>query len=142
TAQPLPFRTASAERRQIIEVRVLSSELQEFLMIVNIFLRAASEKQKETPAVMAGWIGQKPVQHGTKRSNTCAGSNKDGVADWRVQNEITKRTLATDFFAFPHVAQKVRHEAVLNSIETESESIVLRGRRSDGVGASELFAIG
>src|SRR5207253_8033512 len=79
TAQPLPFRTASAERRQIIEVRVLSSELQEFLMIVNIFLRAASEKQKETPAVMAGWIGQKPVQHGTKRSNTCAGRNKDGV---------------------------------------------------------------
>ena len=44
--------------------------------------------------------------------------------------------------AFPHVAQKVRHEAVLNSIETERESIVLRGRRSDGVGASELFTIG
>src|ERR1700674_3188942 len=52
TAQPLPFRTASAERRQIIEVRVFSGELQEFLVIVNIFLRAASEKQKEAPALM------------------------------------------------------------------------------------------
>src|SRR5438445_2894988 len=80
TAQALPFRTASAERWQIIEVRMLVSELQKFLVIINIFLGAASEKQKETPALMAGGIGQEPVQHGTKGRDTSPGCNEDGVA--------------------------------------------------------------
>ena len=80
TAQTFPFRTASAERRQIIEVRMVSSELQKFLVVVNIFLGAASEKQDEVPALMSGRISQEPVQHGTKRRNTGPGCDEDGVA--------------------------------------------------------------
>src|SRR5205085_5080217 len=114
TAQSLPFRTASAERRKIIEVRMFSRELHEFLVIINIFFSAASEKQKESPALMAGRISQQPVQHGAERRNACPGCNQDGVAQWRTQNEIAKRTLTGNLFALFHVTQKVRHEAVLH----------------------------
>src|SRR5207237_487016 len=128
TAQPLPPRPASAERREIIEVRVLSSELQEFLMIVNILLGAASKKKKEAPILMARWIGQEPVQHRTKRRNTCSGCNEDGVAQRRTKNKISERPLTANVLALFHVAQKVRHETVMYSIETEGEMVIVRRR--------------
>ena len=53
-----------------------------------------------------------------------------------------KRPLAGDLFTLFHVAQKIRHEAVLHPVEAEREAVVVSGRGSDGIGAGDFFAVG
>ena len=47
-----------------------------------------------------------------------------------------------DLFAHFHVAQKIRHEAILHPVEAEREAIVLSRWGRDGIGAGDFFAVG
>ena len=68
------------------------------------------------------------MQHGAERSDAGAGSNKNGIAQRRPQDEIAERALAADFVALFHIAEKIRHEAVLHPVQAEREAIVLTRR--------------
>src|SRR6266849_2969534 len=87
-------------------------------------------------------IGQQPMQHGAERRDAGTGCDKDGIAQRRPQNEVAERPLAADFITLSHVAEKIRHEAVLHAVEAESEAIVVSRWGSDGVGARDLLAVG
>src|SRR6266851_6157621 len=86
-------------------------------------------------------IGQEPVQHGSERCDTRAGRDKDSVARGRAQDEVTKRSLTADFLTLFHVAEKVRHKAILHAIQAECEAVVVSWRGSDGVSTGDFFAI-
>ena len=60
----------------------------------------------------------------------------------RPQDEVAERPLAADLFAYVHVTEEIRHEAVLHPVEAECKAIVLSRRGGDGVGAGDFLAIG
>ncbi len=91
---------------------------------------------------MTSRVGQQPVQHRTERRDSGAGGDEQGIAQRRPQDKVAEWSLAADFFILFHVAKKIRHEAVLHPVQTESQSVVLSGRGSDGISAGNLFAVG
>src|SRR5882724_11552984 len=107
---------------------MLGGEVQKFLVVVNVVFSPVAEEQPKLLVLMARRIGQQPMQHGTERSDTGAGGDEDGIAQRWTQDEIAERPLAGDVIALFHVAEKIRHEAVLYPVEAESESGVLSGR--------------
>ena len=111
-------------------------------MVVNIGFSAVAEQQPELPLLMTNRVRQQPMQHGAKRRHAGSGGDEDGIAQRRPQDEIAERPLAADRFAYFHVTEEIRHEAVLHPVEAECKAIVLSRRGGDGVGPGDLFAVG
>src|SRR6266849_2180206 len=82
------------------------------------------------------------MKHRSERRNARPSGDKDRVAQGRAQDEIAEGPLAGNLGAFPHVAEKVRHEAILHPVKAESEAVVRSRRGSDGISAGDLLAIG
>src|SRR5258707_4686152 len=82
------------------------------------------------------------MKHGAERSDPRARCNEDRIAHRRPQNKIAERPLTANLVAFFHIAEKVRHEPILYTIEAEHEARVFSWRRGDGVSAGEFLSIG
>src|SRR6267154_458784 len=82
------------------------------------------------------------MKHGAEGSDACAGRDEDRITHGRPQDEIAERPLTANLVAFFHIAEKVRHEPVLYTVEAECEARVFAWRRGDGVSAGEFLSIG
>ena len=110
-------------------------------MIVQVALVAIPKQKPDLLVLMSRGIGEQPVQHRAERSDARASRNEEGVAHGRVQNEVTEWSLQGNLFTFLHVAEKIGHEPILHSIQTESEAIVLGWSRADGIGTRDFFSV-
>src|SRR6266487_5877290 len=104
-----------------MKILVLSRELQKFVVIINVLLGAITEDKPELLALVTRVIGQQPMKHRAKRGDASAGCNEDRLAHGRTQDEVAKRTLATDHIPFLHIAKEVGHESVLHTVEAQRE---------------------
>src|SRR3954451_2529454 len=111
-------------------------------MVVNVLLSTAAEEQTQLLVLMPRWVCQQPVQHGTEGSDAGTGCDEDSFAHRGAKNEITKWPLARNLVALVHVAEKIRHEAVLHAIEAQGKVAICRWRRGDRVGPRNFLAIG
>src|SRR5271155_459346 len=125
-----------------MKVGVASSELLKLLAIINVLLVARPKQQPEIASEMTIAFRQQPVQHGTERRDPGSGGNEYGVTQRRVQDEIAERTLKLNLCAWVEIAEIVRHESILYSIQAEGKKPILGGRRGDGIRARHLFALG
>ena len=74
--------------------------------------------------------------------NAGPGGDEDCVLARLAQSEKAVRAVKLDGRAFRQIAQPVGKEALLHTVEAQIEGGVLARRRSDGVRAGVLFAIG
>src|SRR5258708_21516578 len=140
-SQPSPVRTAAAESRQKLKRAMLCGQALEVLAIVNVFFSAHPEQQRELMSLMPGKIFQQPVQNRSKGSDAGSRGDEHRVPQRRTEDEAAEGTLKSDFLALCHVAEVVRHEAVLDTIQAECETTVVRRRRRDRICACDFLAV-
>ena len=73
-------------------------------------------------------VREQPVQHGAERCDPGSRGNENGIAQRRSQGEIAERTLERDLLACAQIAEIVRHETILNAVQTERDVAVGRRR--------------
>src|SRR5690242_5196326 len=78
--QTLPVSRTPAERWKIAEIRVPVSEAKEFVMVVGVLFRTASEQKPNLLSLVARPISKKPLQNGSKGSNPSSGRDQQSVA--------------------------------------------------------------
>src|ERR1039457_4926138 len=90
---------------------------------------------------MAVLLGQQPVQHGAEGRDPRPGRDENGVAHWRMQNEIPERPLKLDLVAFVEAAEMIRHESFVHTIEAEGNMSVFGGWRRDRIWTGHLLTV-
>src|ERR1041385_5456833 len=103
SAQSLPIGAATTQRRQVMKVGMLRCKLQEFLVIVDVELRAIAKQEPKLAILMPARIRKQKVKHGTKGSDAGASCDEQCVDHGRAQDEVSEGTLSAGLLAFLHV---------------------------------------
>src|ERR1035437_1820180 len=137
-----PKLAAAAERRHIVEVRVVARDALELVAVVEAVLVARAEDQPVLVAAIAFRLLEEPMNDASDGCNAGPGGDEDCVLARLAQGEKAVRAVKLDGRAFRQIAQPVRQEAFLHAIEAQIEGGVLARRRRDGVRTGVFFAIG
>src|ERR1019366_7306574 len=137
-----PKLAAAAERRHVVEVRVVPRDALELVAIVEAVVVARAEDQPVLVAAIAFRLLEQPMNDAANGRNAGPGGDEDCVLARLAQGEKAVRAVKLDGRAFRQIAQPVRQEAFLHAIEAQIEGGVLARGRGDGVRAGVLFAIG
>src|ERR1019366_8051488 len=137
-----PKLAAAAERRHVVEVRVVPRDALELVAIVEAVVVARAEDQPVLVAAIALRLLEEPMNDAADGRIAGSGGDEDCVLARLAQGEKAVRAVKLDGRAFRQIAQPVRKEALLHTVEAQIEGGVLARRRGDGVGAGVFFAIG
>src|ERR1035437_1911941 len=125
-----PKLAAAAERRHIVEVRVVARDALELVAVVEAVLVARAEDQPVLVAAIALRLLEQPLNDAANGRNTGSGGDKDGVRARLAQGEKSVRAVELHGRAFRQIAQPVGKEALLHAIEAQIEGRILARRRS------------
>src|SRR5436305_3701555 len=108
---------------------MLARNLFELGAVVDTGFVTRAIDQPEVVSAVARLVSEEPVQHPANRRNTCAGRDKDRIAQWLADREHPVRTVPGDRGTGFKVAEIIRHKSVLHAVQTEVEGAVTARRR-------------
>src|ERR1022692_2631296 len=137
-----PQVAAAAERRHIVEVRVVARDALELVAIIEAVLVARAEDQPVFVSAIALRLLEEPMNDAADWRNASPSGDEDRVRAGLAQGEKSVRAVKLDGRALRQIAQPVGKEAFLYAIEAQIEGRILARRRSDGVRTGVFLAIG
>src|SRR6516225_7897466 len=102
-----PGLSAAAERGNVVEIRVLSSELLELVTVVDIGFVPCAEDEPILVTPVAFWLLEEPVQHSPNRRDPGAGRDEHGIFAGLAQGEQPMRAMKLHRCALFQVTEPV-----------------------------------